>query len=308
MPELPEVETTVRGLHETVLGKTITSLWSDLPTKNHPKKDEIKNLSFWNSFKKRVTKATITGIQRRGKNILIRLDNGFTILIHMKMTGHLMVGNYRKGKPSDGKPEHNWTWWGDTKHLQDPFNRFIHFVIRFTDETSLVFCDSRKFGTVTLVKHEDLQNSRHLKNLGPDALEDNISLSTFKTRILKRKNTPIKTVLLDQTLLTGIGNIYSDEILFLAGIHPHRTPKSLTNIEWKKIWQSMKPVLEKGLKFGGDSTSDYRNVYGEHGTFHHAHNAYRKTGKKCSKKNCNGMIKRLVIGARSAHFCDTHQK
>lgn len=308
MPELPEVETTVRGLHETVLGKTIASLWSDLPTKNHSKKDEIKNLDFWNSFKKRVSKATITGIQRRGKNILMRLNNSFTILIHMKMTGHLMVGNYRKGKPSDGNPEHNWIWWGDTKHLQDPFNRFIHFVIRFTDETSLVFCDSRKFGTVTLIKSEDLQNSRHLKNLGPDALEDNISLATFKTQLLKRKNTPIKTVLLDQTLLTGIGNIYSDEILFLAGIHPHRAPNSLTNIEWKKLWQSMKPVLEKGLKFGGDSTSDYRNIYGEHGTFHHAHNAYRKTGKKCSKKNCNGTIKRLVIGARSAHFCNTHQK
>lgn len=308
MPELPEVQTTVNGLNETVIGKTITFLWSDLPVKNHPKKDEIKNLSFWNSFKKKVQGTKIINIQRQGKNILIKLDNGFTILIHMKMTGHIMVGNYRKGKPSDGKEEHIWLWWGDTQALQDPFNRFIHFVIRFDDKTSLVFCDSRKFGTVTLYKNENLKQSRHIKNLGPDALDDTLNLDMFKTQIMKRKHTPIKTALLDQTLIAGIGNIYSDEMLFLAEIHPLRTAHSLKHLEWKQLWQSMKPVLEKGLHFGGDSTSDYRNVYGEHGSFHHAHNAYRKTGKICSKKNCGGKIERLVVGGRSAHFCNIHQK
>lgn len=308
MPELPEVQTTVNGLNETVIGKTITFLWSDLPQKNHIKKSEIKNLSFWNSFKKKVLGATIKEVRRRGKNILITLDNGFTLLIHMKMTGHIMVGNYRKATPRDGKEEHSWSWWGDTTALQDPFNRFIHFVMKFSDGTSFAFCDARKFGTVTLYTNEEIKNSKHLKDLGPDALDNDIDLRTFKAQIMKRKNTPIKTVLLDQTLITGIGNIYSDEMLFLADIHPLRTPLSLSETEWKKLWKSMKPVLEKGLRFGGDSTSDYRNVHGEHGNFHHAHNAYRKTGKKCTKKNCNGMIKRIVVNARSAHFCETHQK
>ncbi len=308
MPELPEVQTTVQGLKQTVVGKTISFLWSDLPTKNHPRKDEIKNLTFWKRFKKTVHRATITDTHRRGKNILIFLNNGFTILIHMKMTGHLMVGNYRKGKRQDGVKQHNWTWWGDTPALQDPFNRFIHFVITFTDTSSLVLCDARKFGTVTLVKNEELKNSRHLKHLGPDALEDNISLSNFQKQIMKRKNVPIKSALLDQSLITGIGNIYSDEMLFLSGIHPRRTPASLSAQEWKKLWQSMRPVLEKGIDFGGDSTSDYRNVYGEHGNFHHTHNAYRRTGKKCTQKNCTGTITRIVVGGRSAHFCDKHQK
>lgn len=308
MPELPEVETTVQGLNETVIGKTISFLWSDLPQKNHSKKDEIKNLDFWNKFKKIILGSTILEVRRRGKNILISLSNGFTILVHMKMTGHIMVGNYRKAKVSDGKKEHVWSWWGDTEALQDPFNRFIHFVIRFTDNSSLVFCDVRKFGTVTLYKNEDLSSSRHLKNLGPDALMDTVDLTQFKNQIMKRKNTPIKTVLLDQRLITGIGNIYSDEMLFMSEIHPLRTPNSFTPSEWKKIWQSMKPVLEKGLILGGDSTSDYRNVYGKHGGFHHAHNAYRQTGKKCSKKNCKGRIERLVIGGRSSHFCNTHQR
>ncbi len=308
MPELPEVQTTVNGLNETILGKKIAFLWSDLPQRNHAKKEEIKNLSFWNSFKKKVIGAQIQKVERRGKNILITLDTGFTILIHMKMTGHIMVGNYRKAKQSDGNEHHTWKWWGDTPALQDSFNRFIHFLVRFTDDTSLAFCDSRKFGTVTLYKNEDLIHSRHLKNLGPDALDESVSLEVFKSQIMKRKNTPIKTVLLDQALITGIGNIYSDEILFLAEIHPLRKPVSLKNSEWKKLWQNTKPVLEKGLLFGGDSTSDYRNVYGEHGNFHHAHNAYRKTGKPCVKKKCNGFIKRLVIGGRSTHFCETHQK
>lgn len=307
MPELPEVETTVRGLHETVIGKTVAFVWSDLPQKDHSKKQEIKNLSFWNFFKKQIIGAKITEATRRGKNILITLSNGFTLLVHMKMTGHLMFGNYRKGKQSDGKQEHSWAWWGDTEHLQDPFNRFIHLVLRFTDETSLVFCDARKFGTVTLVKTENIHETKHLKDLGPDALDPHLTRKEFQARILKQKNKPIKSVLLDQTIITGIGNIYSDEMLWLAGIHPLRTPSSFSQSEWKKLWSSMKPVLEKGINFGGDSTSDYRNIYGKHGEFHHAHNAYRKTGKPCERKNCKGTIKRIVVGARSTHFCDTHQ-
>lgn len=307
MPELPEVQTTVNGLNETIIGKTVSSLWSDLPEKNHKKKDEIKNLSFWNNFKKKVVNQTIVSAKRRGKNILIELSNGCTILIHMKMTGHLLFGNYRKAKKSDGFPEHNWTWWGDTKHLQDPFNRFIHFVMRFSDGTVLAFCDSRKFGKVTLIEDEPAK-SKHLVKLGPDALEDTIILSEFQTQIMKRPRKAIKTVLMEQDIVTGIGNIYSDEMLWLSGIHPERKPETLSQEEWKQLHKSMKPVLHKGLKFGGDSTSDYRNIYGQHGEFHHAHNAYRLTGKTCNKKGCSGVITRQVVNGRSAHFCNVHQK
>jgi len=307
MPELPEVQTTVNGLKETVIGKTVTSLWSDLPEKNHKKKDEIKNLSFWNNFKKKVLNKKIISAKRRGKNILIKLSNGYTILIHMKMTGHLLFGNYRKAKSSDGLPEHTWVWWGDTDHLQDPFNRFIHFVIQFSDGTSLVFCDARKFGKITLLGENPLE-SPHLKNLGPDALQDNITLTQFQKQIMKHPNKAIKTVLMEQSVVTGIGNIYSDEMLWLSGIHPERKPATLTKDEWKKLYKAMLPVLQKGLEFGGDSTSDYRNIYGKHGEFHHAHNAYRLTGNMCNRRGCKGVIKRKVINGRSAHFCNLHQK
>lgn len=307
MPELPEVQTTVDGLNETVIGKTITSLWSDLPEKDHKKTDEIKNLSFWNSFKKKVLNQKIVSAQRRGKNILIELSNGYTILIHMKMTGHLLFGKYRKAKKSDGLPEHDWVWWGDTKHLQDPFNRFIHFVMQFSDDTTLAFCDSRKFGKITLIENKPSE-SPHLAKLGPDALEGNITLKQFKTQIMKRPRKAIKTVLMEQDIITGIGNIYSDEMLWLSGIHPQRLPQTLTDAEWRALHTSMRPVLHKGLKFGGDSTSDYRNIYGKHGEFHHTHNAYRLTGQPCNKKDCGGVIQRKVVNGRSAHFCNIHQK
>lgn len=306
MPELPEVQTTVNGLKETVIGKTVARVWSNLPQKNHPKKDEIKNESFWKHFKKKVVGTQITHAQRIGKNILIHLSSDDTILIHMKMTGHLLFGNYRKGKPSDGEIHHVWNWWADTKPLQDPFNRFIHFTIHFTDETTLAFCDARKFGKVTLV-HNDPKKSSHLNTLGIDALDENLNQSLFKERLLRQKHKAIKTTLMNQTLIAGIGNIYSDEMLWLAHIHPERTPETLSTQEWARLYTSMKPVLHKGLRFGGDSTSDYRNIYGEHGEFHHSHNAYRLTGKKCTKKNCTGTIQRLVINARSAHFCNVHQ-
>jgi formamidopyrimidine-DNA glycosylase len=226
----------------------------------------------------------------------------------MKMTGHLLYGNYRKGKKSDGEKKHEWKWWGETKALQDPFNRFIHLVFTFNDNTSLAFCDARKFGKVTLIPTQEESSTPHLAKLGPDALEDIISFSKFKTQIMKRSNKAIKTVLMEQEIITGIGNIYSDEMLWLSNIHPERTPKSLLDAEWKLLHKSMKPVLEKGIRFGGDSTSDYRNIYGEHGNFHHAHNAYRKTGTPCLKKNCKGFIQRKIINGRSGHFCSIHQK
>lgn len=307
MPELPEVETTVRGLNETVIGKTIARVWSSLPQKNHKKKDEIKDETFWKNFKKKIIGTTILRATRIGKNILIHLSSGDTILVHMKMTGHLLFGNYRKANKDDGLPEHSWNFWGDTKALQDPFNRFIHFTIHFTDETTLAFCDARKFGKVTLLEGDPTQ-SPHLHKIGIDALDPKLTPTIFREKILKQKRKAIKTVLMNQELIAGIGNIYSDEMLWLSDIHPERTPETLSEEEWRKLHKSMKPVLHKGLKFGGDSTSDYRNIYGEHGEFHHAHNAYRKTNTKCTKKHCKGAIERKIVNGRSAHFCNLHQK
>jgi formamidopyrimidine-DNA glycosylase len=308
MPELPEVQTTVDGLNKTVKGFTIKDVWSDLPRKDHARKDEIKNLAFWNSFKKKVIGAKILQAERHGKNIFIRLNNGYTILIHMKMTGHLLFGKYRVAKNGDGHEHHNWTWWPDKQPtLQDPYNRFIHFMIHFTNGKHLAFCDARKFGKVTLIKTGDL-TEKHVRDLGIDALDPEMTFKIFKERVLKRPTGRIKNVLMDQTLVAGIGNIYSDEMLWEAGIHPEEKPQNIPEEKMRAMYKCMKPLLKRGIKFGGDSTSDYRNIFGEKGDFQNKHQVYGKRGKPCARSGCRGVIIRKVVGGRSAHFCDTHQK
>ena len=113
---------------------------------------------------------------------------------------------------------------------------------------------------------------------------------------------------MDQATIAGIGNIYSDEILWEAGIHPERTVKSLNTTELKNMWKTVKTILESSIKMGGDSMSDYRNIYGEKGNFQKAHKVYRRTKEKCLKKGCPGIIQRKIIGGRSSHFCNIHQK
>ncbi len=308
MPELPEVQTTVNGLNETVRGLTIVDAWSSLPSKSHTKKDEIKNLAFWNHFKKEIVGKKILRAERRGKNILIHLQDSRTILIHMKMTGHLMYGKYRFGKKSDGAEFHDWPWWSDDKHLQDPYNRFIRVLFKLSDGNSLAFCDSRKFGKVTLFETHELATTKHLSDVGIDALDAKLDYTTFKTLLMKRASGRVKSVLLDQTLIAGIGNIYSDEMLWESGIHPETRVHNIPENKFKKMLASMAPLLRKGIDFGGDSTSDYRNIYGMPGTFQGKHHAYRKTGMACERRGCSGVIMRKVVGGRSAHFCSVHQQ
>lgn len=308
MPELPEVQTTVNGLNETVKGLKIVDAWSSLPSKSHSKKDEIKNLAFWNRFKKEIVGKKILQAERKGKNILIHLAESKTVLIHMKMTGHLMYGKYRPGKKTDGEASHDWPWWSDDQHLQDPYNRFIRVLFKLNNGYSLAFCDSRKFGKVTLFETRELATTRHLSGVGIDALDEKLDYKTFKQLLMKRPNGCVKSVLLDQSLVAGIGNIYTDEMLWEAGVHPEERVADIKEVKFKKMFASMKPLLRKGIDFGGDSMSDYRNIYGKRGEFQGQHRAYRKTGKPCEKRGCGGVIIRLVVGGRSAHFCSTHQK
>lgn len=306
MPELPEVQTTVDGLNRVARGKTIIDVWTDLavkePTLPHHH-TTTKSRSFFATFKKLVIGATIKKSERRAKNILIHLSNKQTIWIHMKMTGHMMYGSYL----FDTKTK---TWKPDPKEkneaLRDPFNKFIHTVFTLSNGKHLVLSDMRKFAKVTVFPTND--TPLILSGLGPEPLEQTFSAKDFECRLLKRPHRPIKEVLLDQKIISGIGNIYSDEMLWLAGIHPLRIVSNITSAEMKKLYASMKTVLLKGIDFGGDSTSDYRDIHGNKGAFQANHNAYRMTGKKCNKKGCKGVIMRIAFAGRGAHFCPAHQK
>ena len=308
MPELPEVQTTVNGLANTIVGFTIDTVWTDLAKNSVSRpdfRDTIKYLPFFKKFVLAVEGKKVISVERRAKNILINLSGGVTILVHMKMTGHILYGLYEYNAKKN-------TWEVSPKEtndaLRDPFNRFIHFVITFKKGKQLALCDSRKFAKVTLVDTAEIHSSKHTKALGPEIFDTAFNFEIFKKQLCKKPNGKIKSVLMDQTVLAGIGNIYSDEALWLASIHPKSTPKKLQEKNLRELFEAVKTVLAKGIDFGGDSMSDYRRIDGTPGEFHHTHNAYRLTGAKCKKPHCGGMIEREMIGGRSAHFCNKHQK
>ncbi|MEK7228062.1 MAG: bifunctional DNA-formamidopyrimidine glycosylase/DNA-(apurinic or apyrimidinic site) lyase [Patescibacteria group bacterium] len=307
MPELPEVQTTVDGINRRAKGQTIKSVWTDLATPRPIKqfRGTLKDLAFYKKFQKIVTGAKIVKAERRAKNILIRISNGYTILVHMKMTGHMMYGKYDYSKKQNKWLPHNNE---KNEALRDPYNRFIHVVFALNKGKHLVLSDVRKFAKVTLIKTSELFTSIHLKHHGPEPLHKSFSLEEFKKRIKSRPNVPIKVALLDHKVVAGIGNIYGDELLWGAGVHPLRQVKKITDGEFKKMYIAMKNVLQRGIDFGGDSMSDYRDIDGKAGKFQNDHNAYRLTGTECKKKGCKGKICRVIVGARSAHFCNIHQK
>ncbi len=308
MPELPEVQTTVNGLSKTIVGFTIMDTWTDLAKKIVSRPDfydTIKYLPFFENFQKSVCGTKILSCERRAKNILIHLSNGKTILIHMKMTGHLLFGNYVHDKKKN-------TWHVSSNEtnnaLRDPYNRFVHFVFELSNGKHLAFCDSRKFGKITLIDTTNILTSKHTKDLGPEIVGSKFDFKKFKERVLKKSRGLAKSVLMDQSVIAGVGNIYSDEALWLAGIHPNSIIAKIPEKKLEELFKATITVLKQGINFGGDSMSDYRRIDGTAGNFQHNHNAYRLTGKQCKKLKCSGVILRIVTGGRSAHFCPVHQK
>lgn len=319
MPELPEVTTTVKGLQQVLIGLVFTDIWTDLAKKNQTIKqftDTIKNEKFFITFKKKIINSKVIKVERRAKNILIHLSNGYTILIHLKMTGHLLFGEYKKIKQNKNKIVKNINWKPKYEGpLNDPYNRFIHVVFVLSNLNSknkdvkhLAFCDSRKFGKITIIPTQTINTSKHLKDIGPEPLEKSFTFENFKNRLFLKDNWNIKTILMNQSIIAGIGNIYSDEMLWLSNINPESKPKKIPRKELLKLFNAMKDVLQKGINFGGDSMSDYRNIHGLPGNFQNHHNVYKKKNTKCIKKKCEGVIIRKVINGRGAHFCNIHQK
>ncbi len=309
MPELPEVQTTVNGLNANVKGLSITDVWTDYDSVFHRGKDSIKDPVYFRHFKKEAVGSRIDRAERIGKNILIHIEKSrekSVILIHMKMTGHIMIGRYildPKNKPSAWKPAP-----GERASLSDPYNRFVHFVMSLSNGKQVVLSDTRKFAKVTLIAEGELSKSTHLSDIGPDPLEKRFVFSLFKERLMRRPTGRIKNVLMDPSIIAGVGNIYSDEALWRTGLNPEERVANIPDSYLKVLHRSLLTVLTKGIDFGGDSMSDYRNVDGERGKFQEHHKVYQRKGEKCTKPGCKGTIIRKVVGGRSAHFCDTHQK
>lgn len=295
MPELPEVQTIVSDLNKILPGLYVRDFWCDA-------KNMIKRPKSFDEFKKAITGKNILKISRRGKNILIEISGGLIILVHQKMTGHFLYGNYKYNKGS-----HKWLAEKKGPLRDDPYNQFIHFVIILSNGKHLAFSDVRKFAKVILFKKSEVEEIVDLKILGPEPLQKNFTLKEFQ-KILKHmgKKKKIKPFLMEQKNIAGIGNIYSDEILWQADISPFKNSGDLSEEETARVFYAIKEVLKTAIKAKGDSMSDYRRPSGEKGNYQNMQNAYRQTGKPC-KKNDGGIIKRVKLGGRSAHFCSIHQ-
>jgi formamidopyrimidine-DNA glycosylase len=302
MPELPEVEVTVRAIDRLAKNQTIKDVWTDYGSLHHKGKENIKDGPFFEKFRKEILGRKILGASRRGKNVLIHLSGGITILAHMKMSGHFLYGTFKRSGAA-------WVPVAEIdSELRNPWNRFIHLVFILGNGKHLAFSDLRKFAKVTFFHDKDRASVADFKALGPEPLDPSFALENFKKRISGKRGGTIKQLLLDQSVIAGIGNIYSDEMLFEAAVHPLSTPSAIPTKELGAMYKAMKKILTLSISLGGDSASDFRTIDGAAGGFQKKHKAYHKTGSKCSKKGCKGTIVRLKIAGRSAHFCNTHQK
>jgi len=292
MPELPEVETIVRDLKKKIIGRTIKAAWFDAPKLIKP---SAKNLQKIKGLK-------IEDIKRRAKNILIYLSDKKLLLIHQKLTGHLLYGKWKIKKIQNSKFKVQSLLKGP---LEEDVNNYIHLIFYLDNGWQMALSDLRKFAKILFGSQEEIENLEEIKKLGPEPLEKSFDFKKFK-EVITRKSGKIKQVLMDQNVIAGIGNIYSDEILWEAKIHPFRAVKSLSEDDLKKIFLSLKKILSEALRLRGTSVSDYRDPAGKKGYYEVRRRVYQREGEKC--RRCSALIKRVKIAGRSAHFCPKCQK
>jgi len=284
MPELPEVETIRRQLATVLKRKTIKKVEIRLAKM-------IKGPSVL--FKKNIKKARVTAVRRRAKIIILELSNGFTIFIHLKMTGQLV---YKKKKiiRSGGHPING--------GVEDLPNKFSHIFFTFTDGSRLFFNDIRQFGYLRLIRTEKVNDFFQELKLGPEPLDNKFSLTVFKDLLSKRKKTKIKQLLLDQTFIAGLGNIYATEVCFMTGLKPTRPAGRLKQAEINKLFKAIKKILLTAIKKQGTSSNTYMDAYGQPGRYVPLLKVYGRQGEKCYRC-CKAVIKSVLLGGRGTAFC-----
>ncbi len=271
MPELPEVESIAAGLRRTILGLVISSI--DVRRTALLRRGRRADL-------KTLVHRKITDVRRRGKHLIIAAG-GRVLIFHLKMTG-------------------GFRWAG----AAEPVDKHTHLILRFRRaRRELRFHDVRKFAFVLCLPAAGMESCPELSALGPEPLE--IGFDGFCARLRTRRGR-LKSVLLDQSFVAGIGNIYADEILFESGIHPLSSAAGLSRARAARLWTAMRAVLARAVAAGGSTIRDFRNADGEVGHFQDDHQVYGRTGEPC--RRCGGPIRRRTIGGRGSHFCPRCQK
>lgn len=295
MPELPEVETIRLELGRAVKDKIIKNVEVKLPKQVfvNGKKGDSKRFTLLLRGKK------IKNIGRRAKILKIGLDNNYNLYIHLKMTGQLIYRNSQGEVGSRGG--HPWP----LPDVKVP-NKWTHIIFKFSDESYLYFNDLRQFGYMKLVGDRIADREVFDELFGPEPLDKKFTLKVFKKILFSWPKRKIKQLLMDQSIIAGIGNIYADEVLFYSGVLPTRMSSQLKENEVKKIYRGIKFILKKAIKARGTSVNTYRDAAGRKGGFEKYLKVYSRESKAC--KACGTAIRRIKVGERSSHFCPQCQK
>lgn len=293
MPELPEVATIVNGLNSVIIDKTIQSFEVLLP-----KTVWVDDVRAVGDKEVKQAKAFVEGkkidtITRRGKMIIISISENTIMLIHLKMTGQLIYISSDNQRISGGHPT--------ADMVKDLPTKSTRAIFHFNDGSTLYFNDQRQFGYIKLLTEESLAQHQPFTSFGPEPLTGNFNQSYFTSILSKHPKLKIKQILLDQSLIAGIGNIYADESLFLAKINPARPAAHLSPVDQKNLIRAIKDVLQMGLDYGGTSSQHYVQADGAQGTMQDHLNVYRRTDQPCPV--CGTAIERTIIGGRGTHFC-----
>lgn len=273
MPELPEIETIRRGLSPLLMGRRVL----DVEVRERRLREPIATRRL-----ARLHGATVTGIRRRSKYLLVDTNAGLTLLVHLGMTGQLWVAD--RGRPR--RPHE-------------------HVVFTLDDGRELRFADTRRFGLMRVVRSDALERDPSLKGLGPEPLEREVTGATLfrNTRGLKK---PVKNFLLDTRAIAGVGNIYACEALHRAEINPRRAVHRVGPEGWDRLLASLREVLEEAIEAGGTTLRDFLNAEGDVGYFALSLRVYDRAGKPCGR--CGALIRRIVQAGRSTFYCPRCQR
>ncbi len=283
MPELPEVETVRRGLQSLIVGKRVTQASADT-AKGFPNAPGDVDSFLLN--------ATVTAVRRRAKVLLIDLSTDYSLMVHLKMTGQMVYvsssDRFGAGHPNDSL----------VNELPD---RSTRVTLTFEDTSKLFFNDQRKFGWMRLLPTAEIEAQPFMQKVGPEPLADEFTRTHFAERFLRRPRTNIKAALLDQSVVAGIGNIYADEALWGARVHPQRLVNTITPAEFGLLYDEVRAVMTLAIEKGGSSNSTYVNAEGKKGSYMDFARVFRREGQACPR--CGATIEKLRVAGRGTHIC-----
>ena len=283
MPELPEVETVKAGIAPVMEGHVIAQAQVNRPDLRWPFPDRMAE---------RLSGQRVLGLRRRSKYILVDLDSAETLLIHLGMSGRMLISGHTVG---------------DFHHVHPAPAKHDHVVFEMDSGVRITFNDARRFGAMDLMQTATQDDHWLIRDLGPEPLGNAFNESYLISRLAGR-NTPIKSALLDQRIVSGLGNIYVCEVLFRAGIHPKRKAGQISAKRVASLVPLIRQVLSEAIAAGGSSLRDYRQSDGELGYFQHVFQVYDREGEQCATHGCDRVIQRIVQSGRSSFFCPQCQR